>query len=152
MSDAGYAGAHKVLPFTIQRMTNKTPEFYETVGPFLSRREIVAELGSPVWDDDDKEWFVAVEENGDVQGIVGVRSTEVCSLYVTPAGRGRLIGCALLHQALTSVGAERELRATATERGRELFLLFGFAETGTRGRYYLMRRAAKPEAVDVQPE
>ena len=43
----------------ITRMTNRDPGFYELVGPFLSRREIVAEIGAPIWDDDGKDWFVA---------------------------------------------------------------------------------------------
>ncbi|HEU4752519.1 MAG TPA: ParB/RepB/Spo0J family partition protein, partial [Armatimonadota bacterium] len=35
-------------------LTNQDPEFYPLLGPYLSRREIVAELGGSVWDDDGK--------------------------------------------------------------------------------------------------
>jgi hypothetical protein len=134
-----YAAEHKVPPYAIRRMLNTTEGFYELLGPFLARREIVAELGAPVWDDDDKEWFVAVTEPGDVLGMVAVRSgCEVCSFYVIPGSRELLVGYALLHNAVAG-RARGTLKATATEASRGLFTLAGFTETGTRGRYFTFR-------------
>src|SRR6476660_7482873 len=143
MTDSTYSAEHKVPTFDVLRLTNKSPEFYGVVGPFLSRREIVAELGQPVWDEDSKLWLVAKAGGGETLGLVAVRDgREICSFYVTPGSRGRLVGTALLHQAVTTAGLGKELRATATDASLELFTLFGFVETGTRGRYHLMRRPA----------
>jgi GNAT superfamily N-acetyltransferase len=132
-------GAAKTPKYQVVRMTNEDEAFYPTVGPFLSRRSIVAELGAPVWDDDAKVWHVAVAETGETLGIVGRRGPEVCSLYVPPEKRGLLIGAALLHAAATEAG-DQQLRATVTEAGKPRFEELGFRETGSRGRFATMTR------------
>lgn len=135
---ANYAMEHKVPRFTIRDITNREPEFYSVVGPYLSRREIVAELGAPVWDDDGKVWSLAVSEDARVLGFIATKNADICSFWVEPGSRGRLIGSALLYRIVSR--ATDELRTTATEQAVELFGLFGFTETGQRGRYTIMRR------------
>lgn len=133
-----YAAEHKVPTYTVRQMTNQDPDFYAVVGPMLARRDIVAELGSPVWDDDDKTWQIALTEKQEVLGMVGVRNGEVCSFYVTPGSRGLSIGYAILHRAITKCEATK---ATVSDASLALFEQAGFVETGRRGRYHAMRKA-----------
>lgn len=140
MADSTYSAEHKVPEFQIQEMTNQSDGFYRLLGPVLSNREVVAELGAPVWDDDAKVWFVATSKDTyELLGMVSIRGREVCSLYVLPGSRGYLIGYALLNAAVTKAGVS-PLRATATPAGRNLFERFGFIESGTRGRFFIMKR------------
>ena len=132
---------HIIKPYQVLRLTNQEEPFYSLIGPFLSRREIVGELGSPVWDDDGKVWFVAVSEDG-VIGCVGVQQKRahslISSLYVIPEGRKQVVGATLLARALGET--KGEVRAVVTEMSRELFTLAGFEETGARGGFTLMKR------------
>lgn len=132
---------HKVRPYRVMALTNQDPEFYRIVGPFLSRREIVAELGAPVWDDDGKRWWVAVADEA-VLGLVALKGREVCSFYVEPGSRGAAIGYALVRSALA--GESGDVKAVATPASRDMFESFGFRETGRRGRYHVMERAGRP--------
>lgn len=52
-------------------MTNQDPRFYAAVGPFLSRRAVVDEVGGTLWDDDDKTWIVALRD-GAAAGFVSI--------------------------------------------------------------------------------
>lgn len=130
--------SNKFPKFSIARLTNTDDDFYPTVGPFLSRRNIVAELGHPVWDDDGKVWHIAIGEDGDAIGMVGRRDNEICSMWVSPDRRGNLVGAALLHAA--AVENDGPLRATVTEAALGLFKELGFEATGNRGSYTTMRR------------
>ena len=131
--------AEKIPPFNFKHLTNNDPEFYTLVGPLLSRREIVKELGNAVWDDDGKQWTVAIADN-EVLGICAAHQNAVCSFYVKPGNRGMTIGYALLHECLK---ANQEVTsAVATDASYDLFDAAGFKETGSRGKYKLMTREA----------
>lgn len=129
-----YSAVHKVPPYTVVELNNRDPRFYELLGPWLSRREIVAELGGAVWDDDDKEWIVAYDD-GPV-GMVAYRKGWVCSLYVAPGRRGQIVGTTLLLRLVMRHG--RSLKAMATPASLRLFEDCGFRPKGTRGRYTVM--------------
>jgi L-amino acid N-acyltransferase YncA len=144
MSD--YATAHKVPEYDIVPMTHDDPGFYDAVGPWLASRDVAAETGSVLWDDPGKVWSVARSHDGRTLGVAALHRDAVCSLYVEPSSRGQMVGFALLRSLVAH--ATGPLRATATEDSRDLFTALGFTETGTRGRYSLMRR----EAPDVLPE
>lgn len=106
-----------------ERMTNTTPGFYQRLGPFLARREIARELGSPIWDDDDLTWLV-VAERGDVLGFCALRerrdATELRSVYVTPMNRNRGVFATLVS------AAGRPLRATVPNASVDAYLSLGF--------------------------
>jgi GNAT superfamily N-acetyltransferase len=133
----------KIPPYEIRRWTNSDPGFYESVGPFLSRREVVAELGAPVWDDDNKTWLVAQTESDEVLGFVsftaGPARTQVSSLYVLPDSRRQVVGFALLNRLLSM--APTPIRAVATRAAVPLFELVGFTQNGQRGQYAVMEKA-----------
>jgi L-amino acid N-acyltransferase YncA len=138
MAAEGYIADHKLPAYSIEEVTNADPRFYEWLGPWLSRREIVDELGGPVWDDDDKQWYIARTET-ETLGMVAYRRGMVSSLYVGPGHRGQLAGTTMVLR-LTLRHGSKELKATATDASKHLFAECGFKETGTRGRYYTMVR------------
>jgi GNAT superfamily N-acetyltransferase len=45
----------------ITRKTNKDECFYGLIGPFLARREIEREIGYKIYDDDEKQWLIAID-------------------------------------------------------------------------------------------
>ena len=144
----------KVPPYTITTITNQDCEFYFRLGPFLSRREVVAELGAPVWDDDNKVWLIAhtddlawLSTHIDEPQVLGFLSVvpgdtaSIRSLYVRPEVRGDVIGGTLVIRALAT-WPDVPFKATATEASVELFTECGFTECGQRGRYTLFERDA----------
>lgn len=77
----------------IVSMMNKHPDFYRLVGPFLARREIAKEIGTPYepfWDEDEKIWFLALH-NKQVIGLATMLPKSYgflfCEAYVLPAYR-----------------------------------------------------------------
>jgi hypothetical protein len=70
---------------TVRSITNRDPGFYPLLGPYLSNRAVVRQVGGPIWDDPDKVWLVA-GRRGSVRGFVAVARrghTWVESLYCT---------------------------------------------------------------------
>lgn len=132
----------KIPPYRIDQVSNIDPGFYSTMGPFLSRREVVAELGAPVWDDDNKEWLIARTDE-DVFGFLSMQANWVRSFYVVPDARQEAIGAALITRVL-DLRPNQPVKVTATEASSRLFALYGFVETGTRGAYTTMERTASP--------
>ena len=133
----------RVPRYTITQLTNLDVGFYETVGPFLCRRDVTDELGSPVWDDDDKTWLVATATDDDaILGFIAVQphgdTLGIRSLYVLPEVRRDVIGTTLVLRVL-HLWPDDPVTATATPAAKELFADCGFEETGTRGKFTLMR-------------
>lgn len=124
------------------RLTNVDDQFYQLIGPFLSRRTIVAELGGPVWDEDEKVWFVRVENNSQALGFLAVvprgkGAAHICSGYVLPEYRRRGIHAALL-STVTSWLSERQfgrITAIVTSAAYAAYERQGFHSSGQRGRY-----------------
>ena len=136
--ESGYSKNHKVPPYEIVEMKNTDDGFYELMGPLLSKREIVAELGSPVWDDDLKRWWIAHIDKA-VIGVVALMKNTICSLYVVPQQRGKLAGTTLLVRLILEANGSG-LKATATDASRGLFEGCGFKKIGMSGKYHKMVR------------
>ncbi len=129
--------------FATRVMTNADHEFYPTLGPYLSRRTVVAELGGPVWDDDDKTWFVVMVA-GQLAGFSAVTLAlpvaTLCSAYVLPEFRGQGVYHHMLAERVSYAhdhGAQI-LKTTATPTSRNTLLSAGFATAGRRGKYTLL--------------
>lgn len=122
-------------------MNNTHPAFYRLMGPYLSRREIVEELGFQVWDEDAKTWIIAHEEFS-VKGFLSLKKQgifwSINSVYVLPDYRALGIGLNLLSQAQLHI-FWGEIRVVATESGKRLHEKAGFTVTGRKGRFYLMK-------------
>ncbi|UWZ37800.1 GNAT family N-acetyltransferase [Dactylosporangium roseum] len=123
-------------------MTNQSRSFYRLLGPFLARREVVAEVGGPIWDEDDKTWFVALAD-GVVVGFCAARESgsvvTLQSAYVVPGYRRSGVYRALFADRLAWLG-DRPARAVCTEASLPAFLDTGFTEARTRGRFTEVRR------------
>lgn len=113
---------------TIERLTRESPSFFGRMGPFLSRREIVRELGSPVWDDDGAVWFVAVYSGATIGFCACRRGSRVMTFgsdYVAPAHRGRGV-YELLFQARMSEFSGSVTRAVARPSAVDMYRTHGF--------------------------
>lgn len=122
----------------ILRLTNQSPEFYPLMGPFLSRRAIAKEMGGPIWDDDGKIWFVAVDR-GKVAGFAAIRGNVLCSAYVLPDRRGSKVYDALLRERLTAAPAGT-LRAVARKAAVGSLRRHGFKAGAKRGAFTTMTK------------
>ncbi len=124
-------------PLILKTMTNRHRSFYPTIGPFLSRRDIVKELGGPIWDDDDKTWWVAKDDRT-VAGFAAACPTpagiRLLSTYVRPDYRRRGIHRSLLTAQIAAYPGQ-PLRATCTEAALPLFTHHGFTVLRQRGAY-----------------
>lgn len=128
----------------IERMINTDPGFYQILGPFLSRRSIVRDLGDPVWDDDGKFWFVALDGNA-VAGFAGLRSEETkhvfCSAYVLPVCRRQGVYTLLVDERIKILAqSPRPAVATARTVAVPALMKVGFTVVSQTERYARMRR------------
>jgi GNAT superfamily N-acetyltransferase len=126
----------------IKQLTNQDDEFYNTLGPYLSRRDIVAEIGAPIWDDDGKEWFVA-RVGRKVAGFAALKTVgkhrSLVSAYVLPDFRRRGIYRELVVARLAHVD-NGPLKAVATEASVPTLKWAGLKATGARGKFTVMER------------
>jgi len=130
------------------RLTNQHPNFYFYVGPLLSRRAIVKQLGSPVWDDDGKIWVIAhiasLSEAVSISAIT-VKGTKayLSSAYVIPAFRKQGIYLHLLDRRISVAREHRAhtITAVATEMSLHGLQSRGFAVRSRKGRFYRMEMA-----------
>ena len=129
-----------MLSVSIERMTNSDPRFYGLMGPYMARRDIVGELGSPIWDDDDKLWFVAFGEHC-VVGFASARSegavVKMSSAYVLPGARMSGVYTALL-EARIDWAQGRAVLAVATPASAPILARRGFTKTRAKGRFSVM--------------
>lgn len=129
---------------TIRRITNADPDFYRLLGPYLSRREIVAELGYPVWDEDGKTWLVDVTR-GRVRGFVAYRTAEgkaiLTSDYVLPDYRLRGVYRSLFAERMRLLDGVA-LTATVTKSAAAIYCAHGFVESRAYKNYTVFRRPA----------
>jgi len=103
-----------------------------------SREVYLGELALP------GRYYVAAEEDGVLVGYAGIalgEDSEVMTVGVAPASRGRGVGAALLADLLERARAARarhvflEVRA-GNDAAQRLYRRAGFEELGTRPRYY----------------
>jgi len=101
-------------------MTNEDNDFYAIMGPYLSSREIVKEIGAPVWDDSDKVWFIAIRDNRTVLGFAAITVVagwaNFCSAWVDPIFRGKGIYDALMSERIAYADANHLPSKTAARR------------------------------------
>lgn len=54
-------------------LTNRDPQFYPLIGPFLGRRDVHKALGGAPFDDEGKTW-IAARRDGRIVGIISVHT------------------------------------------------------------------------------
>lgn len=132
--------------FVILQMTNKTPKFYSTLGPYLSRREIAKELGAPTWDDDGLTWFVAkrfIARRGSVVlGFCALHQAdgkvELRSSYVRPEYRKSGVYAGLFEARLAAIVRPCHARSVVRETAVPMFKKHGFRETKRTKNFHTM--------------
>ena len=131
-------------PVGIRVIDHDEPDFYPLIGPFLARREIALEVGSPLWDEPGKHWLVALRDGRVVGLCAWLRQrhhVRLLSAYVVPEYRRQGVYAALFASRLEAVGAI-DLRSTVTPASLGTFLRAGFRIDRRRGRYAFVHRAA----------
>lgn len=132
--------------FVIIAMTNKTPKFYSTMGPFLSRREIAKELGAPTWDDDGLIWFVAkrfVPRRGSiVLGFCALLQQKGKALlrsdYVRPEYRRSGVYRALFVARMEAIKRPSSARSVVHSAAVPVFKEYGFREAKRTKNFHTM--------------
>jgi hypothetical protein len=109
-------------------LTNTDPDFYPVMGPFLSRREVVAAVGGPIWDEDGKTWIVA-RTRGGVDGFCAFtargRAWWVESLYTVTGDQA--LAARRVSEAVARFGPGRpQLQATVRQPHVPAYTAAGF--------------------------
>lgn len=63
------------------KLTNKDPEFYTIMGPVFGSREVQRKTGDRFYDDDQKEWYIELDETGEVTAVVSVVASVIKNVY-----------------------------------------------------------------------
>ncbi len=66
----------------IVKMTNQDKEFYQYMGKFFGSRLIEKQLNDRIYDDDNKEWYMYIEENK-VVAFVSLNKNVIKNIYCT---------------------------------------------------------------------
>ncbi len=124
-------------------INNKDNRFYSLMGPFLARRKIEKEIGYKIYDDDDKEWFVALEGNA-VAGFCyrtekPKETFQIGSCYTVEEYRRKEVFKRLLTQAI-KCKAKCINMTTRNVILKETLLKNGFSEIGKIGSFTKYRR------------
>jgi GNAT superfamily N-acetyltransferase len=108
----------------LRRLEQNDPSFYPIMGPIFGSRLIAREVGINIYDDDDKQWFIAEEQAGMfMAGCISVRGGLVSDCYVYPRCRRQ----GALRALLTFATLEpRNYRANCTAMSLGAFLEQGF--------------------------
>jgi predicted GNAT family acetyltransferase len=126
----------------IVRLINTDKDFYKILGPYLSKREIVKELGNNVWDDENKTWFVALKDKkvcGFVAALKQKDNIVFCSEYVMSEYRKQGIYTSLFEARLAEYLGSTII-STVTDCSLVQYLANGFTEVGKRGKYHMVKK------------
>ena len=66
----------------IVKMTNQDKEFYQYMGKFFGSRLIEKQINDRIYDDDNKEWYIYLEENK-VVAFVSLNKNIIKNIYST---------------------------------------------------------------------
>lgn len=115
------------MSLIILPLSNDSPNFYRTMGPFFGSRKVAKEVGIHLYDDPDKQWFTATL-NGHFSGFASLRGNVISDCYVKPDCRNLGVMTELLARILLEPRVKFTANCTAASVG--LFKKAGFAETG----------------------
>lgn len=113
------------MSLIILPLSRDNPAFYRTMGPLFGSRQVAKEVGIHLYDDADKEWFVA-NLNGNMAGVASLRGNVISDCYVKPDYRNLGVMTALLDRILLE--PQPLFRATCTASSLGVFVKAGFVE------------------------
>lgn len=134
--------------YEVVTLTNADERFYPLLGPFLARREVVREIGAPLWDEDGKAWVV-ITDGGQVAAFGGVVNgkghVRFTGDYVVPRYRKKGLHRRLIAERLKATEGTPAI-AVCSPAGLPAYLAEGFKPARERGRYTEVRRGGREEA------
>ena len=93
--------------FSLLILTNKNPIFYQIMGDKLANKEIADQLDRPMWDEDNKVWFILLStEKAEFMGCSAIKfdfnqdKAYFKSGYVKPAFRNNGLYSFLIERGL----------------------------------------------------
>jgi len=98
------------------------------MGPYFGSRQVAKEVGIHIYDDEDKEWFVACD-GGALVGFASLRGYVVSDCYVRQAWRRNGALYSLLSRIL--IAKPYGLKANCTNASLGTFLALGFEVKST---------------------
>ena len=63
------------------KITNKDPDFYKIMGPVFGSRLIQRETGDRFYDDDNKDWYISLDNLNNVIAVVSVSNNVIKNIY-----------------------------------------------------------------------
>jgi predicted GNAT family N-acyltransferase len=129
---------YKEATMKIIRKTNQDKDFYTLLGPYLARRDVEREIGYKIYDDDEKTWLVATD-NDRVVGFCYLwekskHRYQIGSCYVIEDHRQRGVFRNLLTDATKTIHGNVTL-TTKNRNLKEMLLNDGFAEKQVKGSF-----------------
>lgn len=73
---------HKGEKNMVIKITNKDEKFYEYMGKFFGSRLVERQTNDRIYDDDNKEWYIYVEEEK-VKAFVSITKNIIKNIYTT---------------------------------------------------------------------
>ncbi len=67
------------------KITNRDDNFYRIMGPVFGSRKIQRETGDRFYDDDEKEWFVDLDDSENVISVISVMDGVIKNIYSADA-------------------------------------------------------------------
>ncbi|NWJ46442.1 MAG: GNAT family N-acetyltransferase [Chloroflexi bacterium] len=140
--------------FRIATLNNKSVAFYPLLGQFLANRKVINALdGYPPYDDDNREWFVALDEGNKVVGFSAVADMKsyvlLASNYVLPDYRHNGIFTHITHLEIEKY-RHKQIRVVANQHSSKLYLAIGFIpyKPATKNYHYLYLQGLKKEEAE----
>lgn len=109
--------------FLIRKINRYDNEFYPMLGPIFGSRKAAKEIGINVYDDGDKDFYIAQAGGIGIAGCLSVRGLLVSDCYVYPEWRRQGALRAMLTMATL---ADLKYRANCTEMSLGAFVQQGF--------------------------
>ena len=66
----------------VVKMTNQNKKFYNYMGRFFGSRLIEKQINDRIYDDDNKEWYINIED-GKVMAFVSINKNVIKNIYAT---------------------------------------------------------------------
>lgn len=125
---------------TVSELKRESENFYQLMGKYFGSRQVAKEVGINVYDDYDKTWFVAYDNNL-MCGFASVRKGLISDCYVLPEKRNKGVFRNLL--TFIEISTQGKLKANSTNASYKAFKNAGFKEIRkTKNfRYMEMNRA-----------
>ena len=103
----------------IKKMNNQDKKFYEYMGKVFGSRLIQRKINDRIFDDDNKEWYISLEE-GKVVAFVSIRENVIKNIYTTNEEQ--------LEQILKKIKNERDIAPSiVTNIYKEIYEKSGFS-------------------------